>query len=660
MTTRRPTHAAAKMRAGVGIGRTIIALVVVVVIFLVLALFLVFGGEGEGPPKLSNEPSVGADLAAARADYPQIGGTASEHVRLAQRLAAAETGPESVRAFQEYRKALALDPDNVEALLGIASISPILDREGVDFSVERALAYCNAVSTVYPDDPRPHRVKARISMSLRGWSGGVDAWNRVLAMYPEDQEALVELGRCFMELDRHDEAVAQLARVAASAADPTEARLLLAETQLRSGRFVEAYGALDGIPARGRAAADAAVLRAQIYEAVGDTDSAREQVRIALRFDGNHPGALLRDAVFSYQDAGDLYNAREALLRIVNRPDIEYERELRDATALHLGIVYRAYGHYDQAHRYLDPLVARKPDDLTARFHWTKVRLAEGSVAELIGPLEDDLRERDCQRPEPWFLLGQLCSRSDDLEGLVRAFEHAIDVDPGFAPAYLSLVAVLEEFESLDQIELIVNALYAHEERRPLLNPVDRGYHDAFDLAEIEGPVGAAARALEQRDPRGLAHLKLRALLHYHSGDFTAAAPLFESLVERGEGAAIHRLYSGRVALADDRYPDATTQLTAAAEVARNDPLYLYLAHRLFEAEGRAEQAAEGYQLVLALLPSSALGAHGMGRLAHRGGDLEGAREWYRRAHDADPEFRPAWRDHLRLDQGEPPDPAVP
>jgi len=648
------------MRAGAGIGRTIIALVVVVVIFLALALFLVFGGEGDGIPRLGDDPAVGEDLAAARADYPQIGGTAPEHVRLAQRLAAAETGPESVRAYHEFRKALALDPENVEALLGIAALAPILEREGVDFPVERALSYCDAVAAVHPEDPRPHRVKARISMSQRGWNGGAQAWERVLSMYPEDQEALVELGRCLMELDRHDEAAAQLQRVAASSADPTEARLLLAENQLRAGRFVDAFVALEGIPARGRAAADAAVLRARIFEGVGDSAHAREQVRIALRFDGNHPDALLRDAVYSYQDSGDLYNAREALLRIVNRPDIEYEPELRDATALHLGIVYRAYGHHDQAHRYLDPLVLRRPDDLVARFHWTKVRLAEGDVSDLIGPLEDELRDRDCQDPELWFLLGQLASRSGDLEGLIRAFERAIWKDAGFVPATFSLVAVLGDYENLDAIEQLVGALYAHEEERPLLAGAERDFHDTFDLEALEGPLMDAARALEGREPRGLAHLQLKALYHYHRGDNAAAAPLFEKLVVRGEGAPIHRLYLAWVALAEERYADATEQLTAAAEVARSDPLYLYLAHRMLEAEGRADQAGEGYQRVLDLLPDSPLGAHGMARLAHRGGDPEAAVEWYGRAHDADPEFRPAWRDHLLLALEQPPDPAVP
>ena len=82
-------------------------------------------------------------------------------------------------------------------------------------------------------------------------------------------------------------------------------------------RRAKVFAALDGVPTRGRGAADAAVIRARILEAVGDSSRAREQVRKALRYDGNHPDALLRDAIFSYQDEGDLYNAREALLRCV-------------------------------------------------------------------------------------------------------------------------------------------------------------------------------------------------------------------------------------------------------------------------------------------------------------------------------------------------------
>ncbi len=632
----------------------------VVVIFLALALFLVFGGVESGVARLTDDPAVDEDVAAAQADFPQVGGTAPEHVKLAQRLAAEETGPAAVRAYHEYRKALSLDADNDDALLGIAAIYPLLDREGVDFPVDRALTYCDAVAAVYPADPRPYRVKARLSMGLRGWEGGIDAWNRVLVMYPDDAEALLELGRCLMELGRTAEATAQLERVVSASPDPTEAYLLLAENHRRAGDFAGAFSALGGVPARGHAAADAAVLRARVFEELGEASRAAEQVRVALRHDGNHPGALLQHAVHSYQDEGDLYNAREDLLRILNRTEIEYEPELRDATALHLGIVYRMSGHHDQAHRYLDPLVAREPDALAPRFHWVKVRLAEGTVVDLVVPFEDRLRAMDCQRPEPWFLLGQLCSRSDDLEGLVRAFEKAIDVDPTYAPAYFSLVAVLLEYGNLDEIRRLVAMLYAHEEGRALGSRPDRQFHETFDVSVLESTLEAAAKALETQDPSDLEHLQLRALVRLHLEDAEGALPILETLVTRGEGAAIHRLYLARAALDVGRFAEAVEQLTAAVEDRRSDPLYLYLAHRLLEAEGRAQQAAEGYERILDLMPRSAMGFHGQGRLAHRAGDHDEARALYTRAHEADAGFHPAWRDHLLLDSGDPPDNGVP
>lgn len=648
------------MRAGASIGRTIIALVVVVVIFLALALFLVFGDPESDGAQLRDVLAVREDVDSARADYPQVGGTAAEHVKLAQNLAVDERGPSAVAAYLEYRKAQSLDPENVDALLGIAALYPLLDREGVDFPVERALAYCDAVAAVYPDDPRPYRVKARLSMSLRGWAGGVEAWNRVLAMYPDDSEALLELGRCLMELGNSDEAAQKLEKVAASAPDPTEAYLLLAENHRRVGEYSEVFAALDGVPTRGRGAADAAVIRARILQDVGDVARAREQVRLALRFDGNHPDALLRDAIFSYQDEGDLYNAREALLRVLNRGQIDYEPELRDATMLHLGIVYRTSGHHDLAHRYLDPLIARDPDDLAARFHWTKVRLAEGTVTELIGPLEDSLREAASQRPEAWFLLGQMCARSGDLEGLVRASERSIDVDPDFAPGYFSLIVVLQEYGNVDEIRRLVTVLYAQLEKRPLIAVRDRRYHDAFDLADVESVLRHAADDLETQDPSALAHLELEALVHLHMGDTAGAMPLLERLVDRGEGEAIHRLYLAQAALAEGQQQVAAEQLRAAAAVESSDPSYLYWAHRLNEAVGSVKEAGEGFQRIVDLSPDNPMGYHGQARLAHRAGDWETAQKLYAKAHEADPEFRPAWRDHLLMDVGQPPDNAVP
>jgi len=648
------------MRAGASIGRTIIALVVVVVIFLALALFLVLGGDGGQGTGLGADPAVREDIAAARTDYPHVGGTAAEHVKLAQNLAVDERGPSAVAAYQEYRKALSLDPENADALLGIAGLYPLLDREGVGFKVERALAYCDAVAETYPEDPRPYRVKARLSMSLRGWEGGVEAWGRVLVIYPDDPEALLELGRCLMELGRSDEAAQRLRQVAGSAPDPTEAYLLLAENHRRVGEYNEVFEALEGVPSRGRGAADAAVIRARILEAIGDVPRAREQVRLALRYDGNHPDALLRDAIFSYQDEGDLYNAREALLRILNRGQIDYEPELRDSTMLHLGIVYRTSGHHDLAHRYLDPLVARDPDDLAARFHWIKVRLAEGPVAELIGPLEDHLRETDSRRPEAWFLLGQMCARSGDLEGLVRGSEKSIDVDPGFAPGYFSLIIVLQEYQNLDEIRRLVALLYAQLEQRPLVEVRDRRFHDTFELSDIAAALEAAATDLEGQDPAGLGHLQLRALVRLHEGDSAGAIPLLETLVRRGDGEAIHRLYLAQAALAEGQQELAAEQLLAAAEDEPGDPAYLYWAHRLNEAVGNVRAANEGFGRIADLAPERPLGYHGLARLAHRAGDWEGAHTLYEKAHGADATFYPAWRDHLLLDAESPPDNAIP
>ena len=657
--TIKPTRAAMKLRASAGIGRTIVALVVALAIFLAIAVFVVVNPGDSGPPGLSDHRAVSEDIDAAREFYSNVSGTAAEHVRRGHELAAAGTPTDLLAAYEEYRKAMALDGESVDALMGIAAIALDLERAGAPFTLQRALAYCDAVAQVYPDEPRPHRVRARISMSMKGFEAGADAWARVLEIYPQDSEALLELGRCLMEVGHHDQAVAHLGRSIALGGETTDARLLLAETHCRAGEPGRALEALQQVPREGRHGARAAVAMSDILVEVGNEASARSQVRQALRYDGNQPGALLRDAVYRYQDEGGPEAARENLLRLLEQPDIDRRPALRDAAALHLGTIYRLEGAVGRAHRYLDPLVARERTHMPAQFQVAKLALAEGNAVDRVGPYSLLLEEVQCTESRAWFLAGQLALQVDDLSLGMGAFQKAIELDPGFAPATFSLIHILVEYGNVAEVHRLVTMLYAQAEQRPLLQRRQREFYDPFDLGVLQESLERTVSAIEQARPGEDDHTRLRALFHYHSGDHERADALFDSLARSRRGEPIHRLYQGMMALSAGRYDKASRHFADAAEQAPTRALYLYLEGRMLEEEGRADRAAERYEHLATYNPGHVLAEHGAARLKHRLGDRDGAGELYARAHAADADFLPAWRDHLLLDMGQPLIPGV-
>ncbi len=659
MNARKPTQGAQKVRAGTPIGRTIIALAVVLVIFLALALFVVINPGDGGPARLSDDSAVKEDIAAARAAFPNVSGTAAEHVKRGHELAAEGTGAAAVKAYDEYRMALALDPDSAEALLGIAALYNLLEREGVDFKVERALTYCDAVSDVDPNDPRPYRVKARVSMNLQGYEAGADAWTRVLVLYPDDQEALMELGRCRMELGQHADAATQLEKAASLASDPTQALLLLAENHRRGRDYGDAFAALDRVPAAGRNGADAAVALAGIFSEVGAEADAREQIRLALRYDGNHSEALLQDAIYRYQQEDDTAGAGENLLRILSQPEIDYQPELRDRAALHLGVVYRLEGNLREAHKRLDPLTARDPENLPARFHQAKLALAEGLAADEVASLSAFLDRTRCEQPQMWFLLGQMYTEIDSLEGVVESFETAIELDPGHVPSYFALIHILGQYENTAEIRRLTGVLYRQLEEEPVLESRERLYHDEFDLTVLEGSILEAAEVLELENPGSWQHLALTALYYYHTGNDVIAEPLFDTIATKRHGEPVPRLYQGLIAIRAGRIADASAHFADAADRSRNGAVYLYLSGRLLEEEGRSEPAREVYARLVNYHPDHAFAHHGEARLRHRLGDRAGAAAEYRAAEAADPSFLPAWRDHLLLEMERPLAPGV-
>ena len=642
------------MRAGSGTGRTIIALVVATCIFLVIAVFVVLNPGDRGTGGLADNPIVAEDLAAARADHPQVGGTAAEHVRRGDELALEGTSLSVRTAYEEYRKALSLDDASVDALMGIAYISPELERAGGDFSVERALSYCDAVEDVFPDDPRPHRIRAHVSMSLRGYEAGLEEWRKVLSLYPRDPEALMETGHCLMELERFDEAVGYLSKRVAVGDDPTEALVMLAETQRRARDLGSALETLKRVPAEGHRGARAAVAMADIFAEVGASGAAREKVRVALRLDGNDAEALLRDAIYRYQDEGDLDAAAENLLRLLAQPNIDQRPELRDRAARHLGTIYRLDGSLGKAHRYLDPLVARDPQDIPAQFQLAKVRLAEADVSDAIVPFATALEQGECTEARAWFLLGQMHMHSQNLEAAVESFHHAIELEPGYAPATFSLIHFLAQFDNPDEVRRLIRDLYTQAEDEPIAARPNRDFHVSFDLAPLEQSVLATSDQLEQTDAGSVEHTMLEALFYDHLGDHERAAPLYLALAEGRNGEPIHWLHLGRMAWDDGRIDEAAVHFETAVEQAPTKPLYLYLAARMLEEESRDDRARELYDRLVEYRPGHLLAAHGIARLDHRLGDRDGAIENYAACHAADEGFLPAWRDHLLLDMGQP------
>jgi len=638
------------MRAGASIGRTIVALVVVLVIFLVIALFVLIGtgtSSGEG---IASHPAVAADVAAAKEDFPHVSGTAAEHVRRAQELGVEGSELALQEALREYRKALALDDESLDAYMGIAGLAVELERAGADFDVHRALGYCDAVEDHYPGEPRPCGGRARIATSLTGYAAGASAWAAVRERYPDDSEALLQSGRCLLELGRHEEASARLRQRIAQGGDATEPLLLLAENHRRANELGVALRILTQVPAEGWRGAQAAVAMADIFVQAGDEASAREQVRVALRFDGNHSEALLRDAVYRYQDEKQLDVARENLLRLLEQPDIDETPELRDAAALHLGTIYRLSGDAGRAHRYLDPLVVLHPDDIEVRFQVAKLSLVDGSVGDVVGPFGTLLAEHDCADPQPWLLCGQLHLHVGDLEQAIESFHRAIELDAGYAPAHFALIHVLSQFDNRDDIRWMVNRLYDHAEQQPLTGQRDRRYHDPFDYAILAESVSNTVLLLEDEYPGDPVSVLLQVLHPIQLGDRQAADPILEELATTRRGEPIHRLHQGKLALAAGRVDLASEYFADAAEQAPTRALYLYLAGRMLEEEARGERAEDLYERLDEYHPGHVLALHGMARQRHRLGDIDGARALYTRANEADGDFLPAWRDHLLLE----------
>jgi glycosyltransferase involved in cell wall biosynthesis/Flp pilus assembly protein TadD len=194
-------------------------------------------GPKGAPAEALTPETAGDSHAPARADL-EMGGRVEIPILIEQANALANDG-NATEAMELYRQALASDPGNCPALVGIGVVQIV---EG-NYS-EAALAFSKALKS------SPGHTKALCGLGLarsgQGWrSESFELYKQALEADPENLTALHELLKAAYELDRLSEAEAYVAGYLMY--HPADIHILfsLAGLQYRLGRYASAIDALE-------------------------------------------------------------------------------------------------------------------------------------------------------------------------------------------------------------------------------------------------------------------------------------------------------------------------------------------------------------------------------------------------------------------------------
>lgn len=185
--------------------------------------------------------------------------------------------------------AVAADPQAVSAHRLLATIA--YDTG----SIPEALSHLEAVRRLVPGDPRPVRLLALIHSDYERHADAVAYYEESLARdpnQPDRDDLRAEMAACQVQLRRHEEALATLAR----GADGPREKLLEAECRLALGQTSAARTLVDDVLAARPDDAAALVLAATIRLEDGDAAAALVPLDEAVRLAPHDYGARLTQA----------------------------------------------------------------------------------------------------------------------------------------------------------------------------------------------------------------------------------------------------------------------------------------------------------------------------------------------------------------------------
>jgi tetratricopeptide (TPR) repeat protein len=150
---------------------------------------------------------AGVLVAADSRRQPPPSASAAHYAVLARAVLTAERNPKAhSEALALLEKALALNSNNVPALLGYARVLTVdvLERWAPPDEARARLALAEkalaCAGRLEPANARVHHQRGSMLRARGDWEGAAQAYERALAMNPNNAWAIAELGRAKMEL----------------------------------------------------------------------------------------------------------------------------------------------------------------------------------------------------------------------------------------------------------------------------------------------------------------------------------------------------------------------------------------------------------------------------------------------------------------------------
>ena len=367
-----------------------------------------------------------------------------------------------VDAANHLERFIELRPDNLGARKLMASVLLRLGQPAA------AIELLRPVASNEPNDPEIHSTLGLAYLRNQQPADAIVMFERVLRLTPGNAEVRTRLGLSRIAQGQTEAAIRELQAAMSSDLSVTEAGIVLAVLHLQNGRFEQALDTAETLIEREPSNPFAHNLAGGAQLALGDVGAARASFGQALTADSDYQPAQLNLARLEVQ-LGNTEQARALYRAMLDQNDgdtdamielsrlAETEGNLLDATRwlerarlaapelippqAHLIDLYVRAGNTEAATYVGYELIERFPSDTRILSATARAELAAGE-SDKAGRLLRTASEGGRSSLSDLTQLATLQLRARDNDGARASLERALEADPTFAPAHVTMVEV--------------------------------------------------------------------------------------------------------------------------------------------------------------------------------------------------------------------------
>jgi len=576
------------------------------------------------------------------------------------------------------------------------------------------------VLKIDPKDPEAYFMYAQVEEKEKNWREAFGHYLKVVEINPDHREALIQLGRYYLDAGMSDKVGEMADRVLKNHPDDAKAEVLKAAVLVREGKVQEAVKKTEGVLRRHPVEPDAASLLAALYAREQRPQEAEKVLRHAV--ETNPDNIVLLNNLANILVHLDKKDEAEPLFQkmIAVEPHV-YDHRVR------LAVFYEHYGRLDKAEATLREAIQTDPENDQgwlglAQFMTVHKGIQEGeAVLTEAAKKSDDpakfqfalgLLYQNAKKPEearkvyekivqdgkdrPQGLNAQVkLAEMDFLEGkpepAEKRLQEVLKKNPRSSDALLVQGKIsLLDGEGKDAVQDFRSVLKDQPERADVHSLLGQAYlstgeeHLARESLEkavaLDSRLYEARRALARLDAaegkKDAARGRLEAILKEAPNDLVSLGLLLSLQVAeqewRGAEATLTRIQSvgtdpyseamveGNLAQARKQWERATRAYERAMTFRPDAPEPLYARMQIEMAQGRRAAAGDRLRRLIAAHPEQPY-AHGMlGEILVEQADRTGAEREFLEAIRIKPDWITPWIDlsNLKLLQGQPADAA--